>query len=1110
MYREKFIRASLVAFSIIMLLWSVMVLVESVAAFDVQARTAIFYAVCGVSCVIGGWIAGTPLLQLLKILHRHSDEDIARMIGAHFQKIGDRLENSLDLADLLREGDVTYSPELIEVSLQHFQHSTSDIDFSGAVSFVHVKRLARTASAVGAAILAAVAIPGSPFAEAAQRLWNYDKEYQQPPPFVFVVEPGNAEIIKGESVTIKTRLVPDSFSTSSEQLPKELTLSVAAEGVTVPEKIILRSDSSGVFTYLFSSLKNSLKYSFEAHRVTSEEYSLTVADRPFIRSLHIMLTPPSYTKLTRQTLDENIGDILVLPGTRIQWRIQSNKELRNAFVVFKDGSEVPFVKDGEEYAAVFTILTPTSYYIELEDVKGVTNSNLIEYKIDILPDEYPTVEILLPGKNIDVTKAMRLPMEFKIGDDFGISRMRLTFRLVHSKYEETEKKYDVAIPFDSRRSTNDIVQFDWDMSGLSLVPEDVVEYYVEVFDNDDVNGPKSARSQTYLIRLPSMEEVFADADNTHIDAYKELEQSLKDAEELKKDIEELARDMKRNQQMDWQKEKKAEEIAKKYEEIQKKMENVNRQVDEMTQTLQRNNVLSPETMEKYAELQKMMQELNSPEFQQALKRMQQAMQNVSPEQLREAMQQVQFSEEQFRNSIERTLSLLKRIQVEQKVDELVQRSREMQRQQEEVKKETEQLKENDAQKADELARRQEEIDKQLAEMQKAMDELRQKMEEYPKEMPLNKLDDAERTANDREMNDAVKQSARNLRSRQMQQAMTAQQQASSGMQEMSEQLSELQEQLLNNQMQETMNGLRKAMQDLLQLSQRQEQLKNQSRGLDPNSQQFREIAQQQQNLQGDLSNVANSLAELSQKSFVVTPEMGKQIGRAMGQMQQAMGSIEQRNSPGTSSQQGEAMASLNKAATLVQGAMQTLQQSGGKGGGSLMQQLRNMAMQQQNINMQTQQLGQQQGMSQQQMQEIGRLARQQEAVRKSLEQLQREAQKSPEKDRVLGDLQKIADEMKEVVEQLQQNNVNPSTVQQQERILSRLLQAQRSMRERDFEQKRRATAGVTPTRRTPVELSQHDNESSLRRDLQRAMEAGYSKDYLDLIRKYYEALNKMN
>src|SRR5450759_2242847 len=124
----------------------------------------------------------------------------------------------------------------------------------------------------------------------------------------------------------------------------------------------------------------------------------------------------------------------------------------------------------------------------------------------------------------------------------------------------------------------------------------------------------------------------------------------------------------------------------------------------------------------------------------------------------------------------------------------------------------------------------------------------------------------------------------------------------------------MEQQLLSNEMAETMNTLRKAMKDLLEISQREEDLKNQSQSLDPNSQQFRENAQQQLNLQSELTNVPNNIVELSQKSFAVTPEMGKAIGKAMGNMAQAMSGLEQRNGSQASAQQGEAMASLNNAA----------------------------------------------------------------------------------------------------------------------------------------------------------------------------------------------------
>jgi hypothetical protein len=90
--------------------------------------------------------------------------------------------------------------------------------------------------------------------------------------------------------------------------------------------------------------------------------------------------------------------------------------------------------------------------------------------------------------------------------------------------------------------------------------------------------------------------------------------------------------------------------------------------------------------------------------------------------------------------------------------------------------------------------------------------------------------------------------------------------------------------------------------------------------------------------------------------------------------------------------------------------------------------------------------------------------------------------------------------------------VNPETIRQQERILSRLLDAARSTKERDFEKKRKAQTGTQVARRSPGELDPAtlEGRNRLRDDLLKAIEQGYSKDYLELIRKYFEQLQKVD
>ena len=123
--------------------------------------------------------------------------------------------------------------------------------------------------------------------------------------------------------------------------------------------------------------------------------------------------------------------------------------------------------------------------------------------------------------------------------------------------------------------------------------------------------------------------------------------------------------------------------------------------------------------------------------------------------------------------------------------------------------------------------------------------------------------------------------------------------------------------------------------------------------------------------------------------------------------------------------------------------------------------------------------------------------------------MNREAQSSPDRDKILGDLKKIADEMKEGAQSLSEHSAGEQTQQKQDRILSRMLNAQRSLRERDYEQKRKATTGTSMVKKSPAELKKESEPTGLSRDLQRAAESGYTKEYMELIRRYYEALEKV-
>lgn len=200
------------------------------------------------------------------------------------------------------------------------------------------------------------------------------------------------------------------------------------------------------------------------------------------------------------------------------------------------------------------------------------------------------------------------------------------------------------------------------------------------------------------------------------------------------------------------------------------------------------------------------------------------------------------------------------------------------------------------------------------------------------------------------------------------------------------------------------------------------------------------------------------------------------------------------------------MNALNGALSELQQAMQDMQ--GNSPGGSMLdqflQQLQQMSQQQQGINQGTQQLGMQGQLTPSQSGQLQRLAAEQEALRRSLEQMQ--AQK--ESGELLGSLDKIAEDMREAAREMAGRQVDPRTIERQERILNRLLDAQKSVRKQEYSKKRESHSGKEYTALDPGKLPEmKDTEKeALKRDLLRAMRANYTRDYKELIQKYFEAL----
>ncbi|MBI5022387.1 MAG: hypothetical protein HZB59_13205 [Ignavibacteriales bacterium] len=1100
-----------VGISILIIFILVLSLSEEYFHFSGTGRLILFYFLIVGSALIMGWYIVIPFLRLSRVLRIEPARETARLIGSFFPEIKDRLIDAVQVYEDKKYLQNHYSVELIDASFKDLFDAVAKLNFGEAIDESSIKKSAKYFFVVLFLFLITNIISPAILLNPFYRIIHYSQSFSQKKLIEFNVEPGNVEVVRGADVIIKVQANVDKN--------QAVILSTCPAGQHVFESNQMKQRANSSFITTLNNLVSTTEYYATAGDVSSEKFTIKVIDRPFIRSLNVTITPPAYTRMQKSFVDENSGDIRAYAGSTVHLDINSNKELISSLVMFNDSSVVNLKTNKINAAGDFILRKNGSYKIIIEDASRLVNIDPVEYSVTVIPDDFPSIEILSPGKNIDLTTQMNLNLLIRIKDDFGFSKLKLWHRLAQSKYENPAEEFSALnLPASSSNINQADISYDWSLDALNLVPEDIVAYYAEVFDNDNISGPKASRTQIYILRLPSLEEVFTDVSNTQEESIESLKKIADEADKLKRDIEDLQRQTKSNKdKATWQQQKKIEEMVKRHSDLKRKLEETIQKMDEMLKKMDENKLLSDETMEKYREMQKLMEQLNAPELQNALRKLQDSMKKLSSDEMKQAMQKAQITEEQFKQSLERTIELLKRISIEQKLDELIKRSEELIKKQNTLQEATK--KSGSENNKEELAQKQDELKKDLDAVEKETKSLSEKMEEFPKEMPLDEMAGAEEMMQKNQTGKKMQQSIMQMKSGNMQNASQSQKDAEQEMQDFKKQLEKTKKSLLERQSDQIVKEMRRQLENVIELSKEEEALKDNSRSLDPNSVRFRENTRKQNEAIENLGRIVNALAEVGKKSFAISPEMGKELGTALRQMGEAMQQMEYRNPAGTSQKQNEAMSSLNRAATMMQNALSSMMQ-GGKGGmgmAGLMARLEQMAGMQSGINQGTQQAmsmgkGGGESISAEQAAEYRRLAGQQVAAQKALEQLAEEAKSTGDYNRLLGNLEQISKEMKEVETDLQQGNVNSETKERQERIFSRLLESTRSMRERDYEKRRRAEEGKNIPKITPAEidLSTQSGLDWLREELLKIREGKYTKDYQDLIKNYFEQLQKEN
>jgi hypothetical protein len=1093
-----------------------------------------------------------PALRWSGLVRGISDDTVAGQVGRRLPEVRDRLLNLLQLLD----GRHSDAPEpLVRSAADHLGRRLQDVDLASVEDFAGARRAGRLASLPLVGLLAFVAIAPGAFFGASSRLLAPARDFSRPAPYAVEVGPGDVELVKGADLAVTTRISGSGF-------PATAVLETRYPDETVIERLELPL-AGGEARHTLVNVRRTTEYRVSAGTVASPWFTARVVDRPVVGNLQVLLRYPSYTRMPPLALAPNEGDITALAGTEVLVEaVVGGPPIREARLVFGRAAVRPLDLDGRLAAGSFRVTGDDTWHVEAVSDDDVANLDPVVHDIRRVEDARPAVAVVSPESEFDLDESASVPLAWRISDDFGFSALRLWYRLESSRFGTPSEAYEaVDLPLERPAPREQDGAIDWllrERTSIDPAPGDVIVYYLEVTDNDGFSGPKSSRTEEYRLRLPSLVERYEALDETEDAVEEDLEGVKEESTRMREAFDELQEQLRGKPAADWQDERAVERLQQRQESMEESVREISGRIESMTEEMERNDLVGEETLEMFRELQEVAEEINSPELMEALQELQEAMQQMDLPRMQEAMEDFRFNEEEYRQRLERTLELFRNLRVQQDLDEAARRAEELARTEEELAERTEELEreqpgdeenpkaeepgdgdeqegdeqdgdeqEGDEQDGDEqegdsagedpppsneqLAREQERAAEEMEKLEEMLRELQERMEGL-KQAPSESMQNLSKQTESQQMPQQMRQNAEQLQNQQLAPAKQSQQEMSEQLRQLQQQLQKMLSGMQGSQMEMNLSGLRRALDDVLALSEDQEALRAEVQVLADESPGLRESARRQVQLGEGLNMVSDSLQSLARQ----VPQMGRDIqthaGEALREMADATQSMTDRTGRRAVGHQKGAMTQLNELALLLADLMNQMM-GGGGGSGSMsmqqmLQQLQNMAGQQEMLNQQMQQLlndirGNR--LSSNAQERLRQLGEQQQLIREQLRDLNRNREL---RNQALGDLERIAEQMQETIEELTLRQVTPRTIERQRQILTRLLEASRSLQERGRDRRRESRTGEDVLRQGPPELTAPERADQLRRDLIRALESGYAPDFEELIRRYFELLQQ--
>lgn len=1059
-------------------------LLEYFGHFSVTVRTIIFYFCLLFYVIIIFRYIFFPLFSLFSSAHRLKYNEAADIISKHFPEIQDKFKNTLELADLAKSNRYSYS--LLMASIKQKAKMLNPIPFHLAIDYKINYKLLKYLGIIFLVYILLIIFKPIVLKEGSQRMLHYKTEFKTPAPFTFELLNHKLTVEQGDDYELRVKL-------KGKYIPKRAYVVVGST------RLMLNNIDKSTFTYTFKGVNRSIEFYFEADDVRSNTYRLNVIFPPQIISFKVEITPPSYTGI-KASIVENTGDISAPCGSWIKWMF--NTSYTDSIIMKIDDSLSFNAKKENNLFVLKKLFLKSANYSLLPINRQMTSNKNMIYSINIIPDMYPSIQVDF------VTDSTMWGMYYfkgDISDDYGFTKLLFVL-----KYNNDSLK-QLSIPISSNL-LNQEFYFAYDFSALKSFHGNI-EYYFEIFDNDGIHGSKSTKSSIKTIHIPDKKELEIMKEEANKYIFNQLNQSERMTSELERELKQLQKNITNSNNISWEHIQKFQQILDKQLQLEQNLKSIsekNKQKNNMLNTFSEHD---KEMLEKQMQIQQLLENIMDDELKKLIEKLHELMKNIDKEKMSKITQELKIETEELNKELDRTIEILKKIDIEEKINSLTKELEELSIKQDKLSE----LVKNKKNTIDTLSEQQQAHKREFEDIQQKYHEIMKQNNQLSEPFNMQSFEQ-ERKSIEQEMQNSENELQNNNRKN----ASKSQKNASKQLKQLSQQIQEMIQQNIQEAQAEDEENLKMILENIKNLSFVQEELMlktKQTKTYDP---QYAELSQKQNTIQGNIKVIEDSLMALARRNPIINPIIKKHLKNIKGYNKQVLRALENRNIAQATTKQQFIMTEANELALLFDEILKQMQNSnsqtmctGGKckkpGSGKLKPNYQQMKNMQQQIKQQLQSIinemkqGQKIKDSKSISEQLGKMISMQDKMNQMINELMQYGGISPES---MKKLQEIKNIMNDVQKDIANKNITTQTIQRQEKILTRLLEAEKADNERDTENKRESKTGKNNKTRNLNEFFQYKYKKSNYDDILFQNNIPLQKYYQELYRKYMINLNK--